>query len=60
MHTHECFDQALFCYNEECSFGKLTFDTSAADPTVTYEIVNIDGEVVHRLTINKSQLRSSS
>jgi alkaline phosphatase D len=56
LHTHECFEQALFCYNQQCSFGALTFDTKSPDPQVTFEIVNIDGKTVHALTIQKSQL----
>jgi alkaline phosphatase D len=47
---------ALFAYNDKCSFGLLSFDTMAADPTVTYQIVNIDGEIVHSLKLARSQL----
>ena len=56
VHTHELVPGALFAYNDKCSFGLLTFDTLRDDPQVTYEIVNIDGEAVHSLTVNKSQL----
>ena len=48
--------KALFAYNDKCSFGLLSFDTTAKDPTVDYEIVNIDGESVNRLTLRRSQL----
>ena len=56
IHTHECLNGALFCYNEKCSFGVLAFDTTLANPTVTYDIINIDGEVVHSLTIDRGML----
>jgi alkaline phosphatase D len=56
VHTHELVEGALFGYNEKCSFGLLTFDTTRADPQLTYEIVNIDGEIVGSLTLNKSEL----
>lgn len=55
-HTHECVPGAIFCYNAGCSFGLVTFDTTAPDPTVTYEVVDIDGNTVHALTIRRSQL----
>lgn len=46
----------LFDYNDKCSFGLLSFDTTCDDPQVTYEIVNIDGQSVHSLTLNQSSL----
>jgi len=55
-HTHECLAGALFCYNAGCSFGMLTLDTTAVDPTATYEVVDIDGEKRHRLNLSLSQL----
>ena len=56
IHTHRAVKGSLFSYNKKCSFGLLTFDTTAADPSVTYEIINIDNEVVHTFTLNKSKL----
>jgi hypothetical protein len=35
----------------------LTFDATGADPQVKYEIVNINGETVHELTIKRSELQ---
>ncbi len=55
-HTHECIAGALFCYNADCSFGMLTIDTTASEPTATYEVVNINGETVHTLQLSRSQL----
>ena len=56
MHTHECVAGTLFCYNAGCSFGLLTIDPTAPDPTAMYEVVDIDGETVHTLTLSCSQL----
>ena len=56
VHTHELQPGALFGYNKKCSFGLLTFDTTAADPAVTYSVVNIDNKVIHTLTLKRSQL----
>ncbi len=57
QHTHRVMEGSLFGYNDLPSFGLLTFDTAAVDPSLTYEIVNIDGEVRHALTVRLSQLR---
>jgi alkaline phosphatase D len=56
VHTHELVAGALFGYNEKCSFGLLTFDTTLDDPQVTFTIVNIDGENIDSLTLDKSEL----
>jgi alkaline phosphatase D len=55
-HPTECFPEALFCYNKTCSFGLLTIDTTQADPVATYQIIDIDGKIVHTLPLIKSQL----
>ena len=34
----------------------VTFDTTLDDPQVTYEVVNIDGEKPHRITVKRSEL----
>ena len=56
IHTHGIMPGSLYGYNEKCSFGMLAFDTVAADPTVTYRIVNIDNDVLYTLELKKSQL----
>jgi alkaline phosphatase D len=58
MHTHKIMPGALYGYNEKCSFGLLSFNTSIKDPEVNYEIVSIDNEVVHSQKIHKSELES--
>ncbi len=56
IHRHGTMAGALFSYNEKCSFGLLTFDTTQADPTVTYEIINIDNQLIHTHTVRKSEI----
>src|SRR5690606_15995097 len=51
QHVHETMDEAIFSYNAKQSFGLVEFDTTAADPTVKYTVINIDGEPVHELTV---------
>lgn len=57
IHTHEIVPGALFGYNQKCSFGKLSFDTTQGDPEVTFEIINIDNEPVHKIRLRLSQLQ---
>lgn len=57
LHFHECIDGALFCYNEKCSFGLLSIDTTQKDAVVNYKVVNIDGETVHNFDLRESELR---
>ncbi|MFH1739660.1 MAG: alkaline phosphatase D family protein [bacterium] len=56
IHTHKIMPGALFGYNDKCSFGFLSFDTTSPDPTVSFEIINIDNELIHKLTLKRSQL----
>ncbi len=56
MHTHSVLKGSLFGYNKKCSFGRLVFDTTAKDPTVRYEIINIDNEKQHEIAIKRSEL----
>jgi alkaline phosphatase D len=56
IHTHKIMPGSLFGYNKTCSFGLLSFDTTLPDSEVTYKVVTIDDDVVHTLTLNKSQL----
>jgi alkaline phosphatase D len=56
IHTHKLMPGALFGYNKKCSFGTLSFDTTIADPEVTYRIISIDNEVIHTFSLKNSQL----
>ena len=60
QHVHATMEKkgAIFSYNKPQSFGLVTFDTLAADPQVTYEVVNIDGEKPFSITVKRSQLTS--
>jgi alkaline phosphatase D len=55
-HFHETKPEALFSYNEKTSFGLLSFNTLLPDPTITYDIYNIDDEVINSITIKRSEL----
>lgn len=59
QHVHQEMTKkgALFSYNKKQSFGLVDFDTTKDDPTATYSVVNIDGEIIHKLTIQRSLLR---
>jgi alkaline phosphatase D len=55
-HFHKTMPKAIFSYNAKQSFGLVAFDTLKKNPTVTYQVVNIDGKKVHSLTLRLSQL----
>jgi len=55
-HKHGLQPGAIFGYNEKQSFGLLGFDTTRGDPTVTFEIVSIDNETIHSVTIPLSEI----
>ncbi len=56
VHTHRLIKTALFGYNAKCSFGLLSFDATAPDPKLTYDIYNIDDEKIHTLKVKRSEL----
>jgi alkaline phosphatase D len=58
QHVHPTMEKAgaLFSYNAKQSFGLVSFDTLAADPQVSYEVINIDGDRVHGITVKRSTL----
>ena len=39
--------EALFSSNAKQSFGRVTFDAAAGTPSVTCDVITIDGETVH-------------
>ena len=57
QHVHGLIKHSLFGYNDKQSFGRVDFDLTAADPTVKYTVVNIDGEAVHSLELKRSELQ---
>ena len=59
QHVHKEMTDAgaLFSYNKKQSFGLVDFDTTQADPSVTYSVVSIDGEIVHETTVRGSMLK---
>ena len=56
QHKHGLTPGTIFAYNEKQSFGLLSFDSTRADPTVTFQIVSIDNETIHSLTIKHSEI----
>ena len=53
-HTHRVMDESLFGYNNN-SFGVLSFDTTCEDPELVYSIYNLENELIHQLTLYRSQ-----
>lgn len=56
QHTHPTMAAAEFSYNRTPSFGLIDIDTTLEDPTATYRIVTLDGEVVHTFALPLSRL----
>jgi alkaline phosphatase D len=56
VHVHHPVPGTLFSYNDKCSFGLVSFDTRRADPEARFDVVDIDGRVVHTLTVKRSEL----
>ena len=59
QHLHPTMEKegAIFSFNDPQSFGLVTFDTTAADPQVTYEVVDINGAKPHSITVKRSALK---
>jgi len=58
QHVHPRMEEAgaIFSYNELQSFGLVTIDTAAVDPTVQFDVVSIDGDKPFTLDVKRSQL----
>lgn len=56
IHLHRLMPGRLFGYNAKRSFGLVTFDTTQPDPVVSYEIYNIDNQLIDKLTLRKSEI----
>jgi len=57
IHKHPVMRGSIWGYNEDRSFGVLRFDTRAADPQVTYDVLTVDGEKVRTFTLKLSSLQ---
>lgn len=55
-HVHPAMEEALFSYNEKQSFGRISFDTQAETPTVSFDVITIDGELVRSLEVPLGKL----
>lgn len=61
-HTHTQIgpdEGAVYSYNETCSFGLVEIDTRADDPSIEYQIVDIEGTTVYRVLLSASQLQAA-
>ncbi|MEQ8785912.1 MAG: alkaline phosphatase D family protein [Pirellulaceae bacterium] len=58
-HTHGVVKTPglVWGYNKTCSCGLIRFNTTADDPTVTFEVMTIDGERILEHTLPLSKLR---
>ncbi len=57
QHVHGTMKTAIFSYNKKQSFGLVTFDTTAKIPTVRYQVMSIDGELVNEILLSRDQLK---
>lgn len=57
LHTHDTVPEAEFSYNEKNMFGLLRFQTDIEDPWVAYEIITIEGEVIHTHLVRRSDMQ---
>ncbi len=56
QHFHPTRREAEWSYNEGNFWGKLAFDFSAEDPTVTFTAINQDGDVMRATSLKLSEL----
>lgn len=54
--SHPLMPEAIFSHKGKPMFGLLTFDTTGADPELTYQVVDINNQIVDSLTVRRSQL----
>ncbi len=57
IHIHKVMEKSMFGYNAKRSFGLLSFDTTAKDPSLTYHIQSVDDEPIYRHTVKLSELQ---
>lgn len=56
QHTHKTFDNAVWSYNKGNFWGQLNFDLRGDDPVMTFQCVDISGEIVKEFPLKLSQL----
>ena len=57
QHVHQTKKDAIFSYNAKQSFGSVTLDPRPGNPTVVYDVIDIDGVRQHRLVLPGSKLK---
>lgn len=57
--THPHAGETLFSYNDDCSFGLLSFDTTPGDAKARFSVVNIDGQELYALTVRAGDLKAN-
>jgi alkaline phosphatase D len=50
------WDTQFYGVAGEYAFGEFTFDTTPADPTVTFQLIGQEGKVFHKLELKRSSL----
>ncbi|MHC4249732.1 MAG: alkaline phosphatase D family protein, partial [Planctomycetota bacterium] len=54
--TSSKWDTQLYGFSNKFAFGEFTFDTSRADPTVTFRLIQDSGDTLYETTLGRSQL----
>ncbi len=57
--TSPKWDTQLYGVDDKFAFGEFIFDVSKEDPTVTYKLVEANGDVLYELALKRSQLTPS-
>jgi alkaline phosphatase D len=50
------WDTQLYGFSNTFAFGEFTVDSSKADPTVTYRLIQASGKLLYELTLKRSEL----
>lgn len=60
-HTHGVVktEGMVWGYNKTCSFALMKFETTADDPQVTFQCIDIEGDLKHESVLKRSQLSFS-
>jgi alkaline phosphatase D len=58
-HTHPVVKTKglIWGYNKTCSFGFMKFDTTKSDPQVTFELIDLDGNILQSHVLQRSTLK---